>query len=155
MKSVCMCMCMWMGLGVGLAGCVVVNDQHGTLPNTTRAASPAPNAPAAPLIRGAVSGQRQLLISFYANAPDCTTLGYPTLKVAKAPAHGQVSIEQGTAIAGFGIDDLRSPCNGRTVPATVIYYTSETGFVGDDSVAFDRIGVAGVYAYHEYVIKVR
>jgi hypothetical protein len=82
-------------------------------------------------------------------------LGYPTLKVAKAPQHGEVSVEQGTALADFVKGDVRSVCNGNSVPATVIYYTSVIGFIGDDSVAFERIGVRGAYGYHAYTIHVR
>jgi hypothetical protein len=37
----------------------------------------------------------------------------------------------------------------------VLYYTSGPGFVGIDSVAFERIGVAGAYGYHDYTINVR
>jgi hypothetical protein len=66
-----------------------------------------------------------------------------------------VSIEQGAAFAAFGKDDPRNVCNGKAVPATVIYYTSEPGFIGADSVAFERIGVAGAYGYHAYTINVR
>lgn len=106
-------------------------------------------------MRGALSGQRQLLVSFFAVGPDCTSLGYPTLKVAKAPLHGDVSVEHGTALADFGQGDARSVCNGRSVPATVIYYTSVAGFVGEDSAEFERIGVRGAYGYHVYTIHVR
>ncbi len=131
-----------------LASCVIVNEN--TPDGTT-----VPQLPRAPVVRGALSGQRQVLVSFYAAASDCTSLGYPTLKVAKAPRHGEVSIEQGTALADFGKDDARNVCNGKTVPATVIYYTSMNGFIGEDSVAFERIGVRGAYGYHEYTINVR
>jgi len=106
-------------------------------------------------VRGALSGQKQLIASFYAVASNCTSAGYPTLKLAKPPQHGQVSVEQGTEIATFGRDDPRRPCNGEEFPATTLYYTSEPGFVGTDSVAFDRIGVRGAYGYHVYTINVR
>ena len=106
--------------GLMLASCIVINEQT---PDTTTAREATETAN----VRGALSGRRQLLASFYATAPDCTSLDYPTLKVAKAPQHGQVSIEEGAALAGFGKDDGRRVCNGRSVPATVIYYTSEPG----------------------------
>lgn len=108
-----------------------------------------------PSIRGALSGQRQEIFVVYNNANDCSTTGYPTMKVAKPPQHGQVSVEQGSAIAAYPKTDMRNICNGKTVPATVIYYTSEPGFVGTDSVAFDRIGTKGGYGYHEFSIMVR
>ena len=133
---------------LALASCVVVNE------NKSEATTPRPAA-AAPNVRGALSGQRQLLVSFYAIASDCTSLGYPTLKVAKAPQHGEVSVEQGTALADFEKSDARNACNGKSVAATVIYYTSVTGFIGEDSVAFERIGVRGAYGYHAYTIHVR
>jgi|GEM_PF-2635477 len=108
-----------------------------------------------PTIRGALSGQRQQIFSVYNNANDCSTTGYPTMKVAKPPQHGQVSVEQGSAIAAYPKTDIRNICNGKSVPATVIYYTSEPGFIGTDSVAFDRIGTTGSYGYHEFQIMVR
>jgi hypothetical protein len=130
-----------------LAACVTIND---------RTAEPGgAKAEQTHQVRGAISGQKQLIVSFYATAPDCTSLGYPTLKLAIPPQHGQVSIEKGTAFAAFGKDDPRSGCNGKEVPATVIYYTSEPGFIGADSAAFERIGVAGAYGYHAYTINVR
>ncbi len=133
---------------LALASCVVVNTNKPE-------AKTARQATDAPIVRGALSGQRQILVSFYATASDCTSLGYPTIKVAKAPQRGEVSIEQGTALADFGKDDARNVCNGRSVPATVIYYTSVPGFIGTDSVEFERIGVRGAYGYHVYTIKVR
>ena len=119
---------------------------------TPQAETPPANAP---MVRGALSGVRQQLNSFYNVNPDCTTGGYPTLKLAKAPQHGQVSVEQGMAFADYPKDNIRSACNGRSVPATLIYYMSEPGYVGADSVAFDRIGVSGGYGYHDYMINVR
>jgi hypothetical protein len=133
---------------LALASCVVVNENKPEA-TTSQQVAEAPN------VRGALSGQRQLLVSFYATGSDCTSLGYPTLKVAKAPQHGEVSVEQGTALADFGKGDIRNVCNGNSVPATVIYYTSVTGFIGEDSVAFERIGVRGAYGYHAYTIHVR
>lgn len=130
-----------------LASCVTINE---------RTAKPGgAKAGQTYQVRGAVSGQKQLIVSFYATASNCTSLGYPTLKLVKPPQHGQVSIEKGTEFATFGKDDPRSVCNGKEVPATVIYYTSEPGFIGADSVAFERIGVAGAYGYHAYTINVR
>jgi hypothetical protein len=131
-----------------LASCVVVNE------NKPEATTPQQVAEA-PNVRGALTGQRQVLVSFYAIGSDCTSLGYPTLKVAKAPQHGGVSVEQGTALADFGKSDARNVCNGKSVPATVIYYTSVTGFIGEDSAEFERIGVRGAYGYHTYTIHVR
>ena len=133
---------------LALASCVVINT-------TNPGATTPPPAAEKPIIRGALSGQRQILASFYATALDCTSLGYPTLKVAKAPKHGEVSVEQGTAVADFEKNDARNVCNGKSVPATVIYYTSEPGFIGTDSAEFERIGVRGAYGYHIYIIKVR
>jgi hypothetical protein len=131
-----------------LASCVVVNtDNPG--PVTARQTT------GVPILRGALSGQRQIIASYYATAPDCTSLGYPTLKVAKAPKHGKVSVEQGTALADFQKDDARSVCNGKSVPATVIYYTSAPGFIGNDSAEFERIDVRGANGYQIYAINVR
>jgi hypothetical protein len=133
---------------LALASCIVINTNNPGAITATQATG-------TPIVRGALSGERQILVSFYATASDCTSLGYPTIKVAKAPKHGEVFVEQGAALADFGKDDARDICNGRSVPATVIYYTSEPGFIGTDSVEFERIGVRGAYGYHIYTINVR
>ena len=133
---------------LALTSCVVVTDNVPAVKESQQVAE-------APIARGALSGQRQVLVSFYAVGSDCTSLGYPTLKVVKAPQHGEVSVEQGTALADFGKGDARSVCNGKSVPATVIYYASVAGFIGEDSVEFERIGVRGAYGYHAYTIHVR
>jgi len=106
-------------------------------------------------VRGASSGVRQQIAEFYYVNSDCTSGGYPLLKVAKPPQHGQISVEQGTAYADYTKDSTHAACNGKKVPATLIFYTSEPGFVGSDSAAFDRIGVLGAYGYHDYTINVR
>jgi hypothetical protein len=137
----------YIGIPLMLASCITINERA---PEPVGAEAGQTNQ-----VLGAVSGQKQLMLSFNATAPDCTSLGYPTLKLAKPPLHGQVSIEKGTVFAIFGKDDPRSVCNGKEVPATVLYYTSEPGFTGADSVAFERIGVAGAYGYHAYTINVR
>ena len=159
-------------VALGLSACVVVNEStpaakepHPSMgtPRSAELPKPALAPPTgegrqeteAPIVRGALSGQRQVLFSVYAIGSDCSSLGYPTLKVGKTPQHGDVTVEQGTALAGFGEGDARKVCNGRTVPATVVYYMSEAGFVGEDSVAFERIGVRGAYGYHVYIIHVR
>jgi hypothetical protein len=131
-----------------IASCVVVNENK---PQETAS----PQKAGAPNVRGALAGQRQLLVSFYAIGPDCASLGYPTLKVAKAPQHGEVSVEQGIALADFGESDARHVCNASSVPATVIYYTSVPGYIGEDAVELERIGVRGAYGYHTYTIHVR
>ena len=58
-------------------------------------------------------------------------------------------------LVDFEKNDARNVCNGKSVPATVIYYTSEPGFIGTDSAEFERIGVRGAYGYHIYTINVR
>ncbi len=105
--------------------------------------------------RGALSGAKQQIAQFTFVNPDCVTGGYPTLKVAKPPQHGQITIEEGTAYPEFAKDNVRSACNSKKVPSTLVFYTSEPGYVGSDSVALDRIGVLGAYGYHEYTINVR
>jgi hypothetical protein len=141
------------GISLLLASCVIINNR------TVNERTPEPRgeqqAGRTNSIRGAVSGRKQLIETFLAAKPDCTSPGYPTLKVAKAPQHGQVSVEQGTGVAAFPKENPRSACNGQEFPATVVYYTSEPGFTGTDSVDFERIGVAGAYGYHAYTINVR
>ncbi len=106
-------------------------------------------------MRGALSGTKQSIGQFYNVNPDCTSGGYPTLKVAVPPLHGQIFIEQGTAFSDYPKDNIRAACNGKSVPASIISYLSQPGYVGSDQVEFERIGVSGGYGYYKYTINVR
>lgn len=96
-----------------LSSCIVVNNQQSDDTTTRR-------TPEAPQIRGALSGQPVLLATFYITAADCTSIGFPTLKVAKPPKHGQASVEHATAIANFPATDVRNVCNGRSAGAAKV-----------------------------------
>ena len=105
--------------------------------------------------RGALSGTKQMIAGFYFVNGACASTGYPTLKVIKGPEHGKISIEQGVGAPNFSKDDGRSSCAAKTFPGTEMYYTSEAGFTGADSVSFERIGVTGDFARYQYTIQVR
>jgi hypothetical protein len=130
-----------------LTSCVVVN--------TDKAAVKQAAASEVKEVRGALTGKRQMIAGFYNVNSACASGGYPTLKVLKGPEHGQVSVEQGVGYPNFGKDDPRSACAAKSFPGTELFYTSENGFTGSDSVTFERIGVSGGYARYEYTINVR
>ena len=137
---------------LSLASCVQSGSQYQAPPQMQFQPQPEVKQP---IERGALSGTRQQIAEFYFVNPDCSTNGTPTLKMAKAPQHGTIEVVQGTAFADFAKTSTEGACNGKKVPATLIFYTSEPGFIGADSVAFERIGVAGAYGYHDYTINVR
>ena len=105
--------------------------------------------------RGALSGQRQMITGFYFVNGACESTGYPTLKVLKAPEHGKISIQQGMGAPNFSKMDGRSSCAQKTFPGTEMFYTSDPGYNGPDSVSFERIGVTGDYARYQFTINVR
>lgn len=123
-------------------------------PNNAPPPKPEPGV-MAPGVRGAISGERRQILEFYFVNPDCSSSGTPVIKVAKPPQHGKVEIVEGTAFADFAKTSNFAACNAKKVTATLVFYTSEPGYLGDDEIALDRIGVLGAYGYHTYTIKVR
>jgi hypothetical protein len=113
------------------------------------------SAVARPIVRGAESGKRQEISYGMSVNPDCTSIGVDIMKVVKAPAHGQITVEQGQEYPNFLPENVRHHCNSEKLAATIAYYTSEPGFVGTDTLTLEKISPSGAYSRFDYVINVR
>jgi hypothetical protein len=113
--------------------------------------TPAQNGPIA---KGAESGKKQLLGSASALAADCTSEGYPTVKITKGPPNGQMAIEHGETIASYPKDNPRSACNLQKIPSVIFYYTSNSGYTGTDNVSLEVLFPDGTLKNLNFSISV-
>jgi hypothetical protein len=138
-------------LPILLGSCVVGNTSP---PSPAIPPPPAPHVDPVQL-RGAESGKKQAFATWYALTPDCANAGYVTVKVAKEPLHGKIAIEPGEAYPAYPKDEDRAVCNKIKSPAMLVYYTSDAGFTGSDSVTLEAFGPMGRFWHNDYLIQVR
>jgi hypothetical protein len=95
-------------------------------------------------------------LSFYSSTnPDCTSIGWPTIRLTRAPEHGRVSVKHTTDFPTFRTDNIRSACNGRRVPGGAIYYVPERGYLGTDYVDTEVIFASGGMRQNSFTVNVR
>jgi hypothetical protein len=109
-----------------LTGCALKADQK-----------PAGTVQAAPELRGVHSGERDQISAFYSVDPSCLVEGYPEVTIIQAPIHGKVSTDKGEDYPAFTSDNVRWDCDRRLVPSTQIFYQSDPGFRGTDSLVIE------------------
>jgi hypothetical protein len=121
--------------------------------------STAPSAPAAPKpveISRIVAADRDLRLDFlYAINPDCTSIGFATVRILEQPKHGTITIENGTGFTNFPTTNLRAECNKRRSDGVVIVYKPDAGYTGPDSADFDAIFATGSLSKRHYTIEVK
>ena len=142
-------------LALALSSCVIVSNneapkkQQATVHLVTNAFCTTKQ------VRGASVGTRQLFATFYSISPECENIGYPSIRNISQPAHGTISVEEGTSYPNFPSNGPRAKCNAQAVPSTQAYYTSAPDFTGTDTVEFDVIFHSGQFAHCQYEINVR
>jgi hypothetical protein len=92
-----------------------------------------------PIDRAAVSGRPQRMYVFYSINPDCGVRGEVGIRIAAAPAHGEVRLEQSTDFPSYGRDNVRFECNKHEVPVEALFYKSSDGYSGPDSFAVEAL----------------
>ncbi|RAU20440.1 hypothetical protein CU669_18490 [Paramagnetospirillum kuznetsovii] len=106
-------------------------------------------------VKGAVSEAKQYIRSYLSINPDCSSMGNAKVTVVTKPEHGHVIVENGEAYPDFSNDNVRGHCNSRKVPAALLYYQSDSGFVGADRLVVDAVMPSGMFYRHEFSINVR
>ena len=81
------------------------------------------------------AGAREKIDAYTALLPDCSSQGYPEMKIVGAPAHGTLTSVPGQDFPTYLKDDARSACNSKPGPSTQVFYQSEPGYHGKDTVA--------------------
>jgi Domain of Unknown Function with PDB structure (DUF3857)/Transglutaminase-like superfamily len=116
---------------------------------------PAQSAKPLEYTRVASSDQVLQLAFLFALNPDCSSLGYATVRVLEAPKHGKLAVEQGTGFSTFPQSNQRFACNKRRTDGVNVAYTPEAGYVGADSMLLDIINADGSYNKRHYAIEVK
>jgi hypothetical protein len=101
-------------------------------------------------VGGALKGIYYLAIN-----PDCSIVDYPTVRIVSPPSSGVASVTRGKAFPSFPPFNPRSACNRRRVPAMLLRYQPERGFIGNDSFSVDVIYPAGAEQSITYNITVK
>src|SRR5262245_39569955 len=79
-----------------------------------------------------VSGRKTKIDNYFSIQSDCSSNGYPEVRVLTRPKHGEATTEQSTKAAVYPASNPRSKCNGRQLPTTALFYTSASTYVGKD-----------------------
>ena len=103
-----------------------------------------------------VAADHALRLDFlYALNPDCTSLGFATVRILDQPMHGKITYENGTGFTSFPQENLRYECNKRRSDGVILTYEPESGFAGTDSINIDVIFASGISRKRHYSIEVK
>ncbi|MAC79731.1 MAG: hypothetical protein CML66_16900 [Rhodobacteraceae bacterium] len=76
----------------------------------------------------AVPGNQQTLLWVHSDLGDDCTGTAPRIALIRGPQHGEIATEQTVQT----ISDGTSPCNGKQVPATSVYFIPSADYTGED-----------------------
>src|SRR5439155_19567710 len=80
-----------------------------------------------------VAANQKLRLDFlYALNPDCTSIGFATVRILEQPKHGRITVENGTGFANFLQNNLRYECNRRRSDGVILIYEPDSDFTGTD-----------------------
>lgn len=79
----------------------------------------------------ALSGERTLMGRSYNLNPDCSLATLPAERILQAPAHGSVDIVEASIFPNYK-SGAHMKCNARKAPGIEEYYTSKSGYSGND-----------------------
>ena len=99
--------------------------------------------------KSVVAGHPLKLSFFNSIYSDCRSRGESTLKIIHAPQHGHVNVK---TIMDF--PSSTSPCYGRLVPGTALYYKSRHGFAGKDHLQVEVVFPSGNSRRESYLVNV-
>jgi len=104
--------------------------------------------------RTVASDQKLRLDFLYTLNPDCTSMGFATVRILERPQHGTITVENGNGYTGFPQNNPRYECNKSQSEGVVLNYEPEAGFVGTDSINIDAIYPSGSSQKRHYAIHV-
>jgi hypothetical protein len=132
--------------------------QSGAVPRTfelTRAVPMASTRIAAPTPRSPRQSSKHRLDFLYSLNPDCTSVGFATVRIIEQPKHGKITVENGTGFSNFPKDNLRYECNKKRSDGVAVFYEPESEFKGADSVLIDAIFASATSQKRHYTIEVK
>ena len=112
--------------------------------------------PVLKITKSAVSGAEILVAQASGwNNITCATIAH-TVNVTRQPSHGTISVvdEDTTIPASTQRSGSTGPCAGKPLRDKKISYTSEPGFIGGDSFAYESVDARGGRSPYEVIINV-
>ena len=106
-------------------------------------AMPSPAAGLKRVAKSALSGVKLRLAFDTALNPDCSSVGKTVIRVTLAPAHGTATVEDGTGYSGFDEKNQRYHCNEQKSNGAILWYQSEKGYAGPDTLSYQVIYPTG------------
>ena len=125
-------------------------------PQATQPRPPAaPTTPATLEVKRTAVVDEPLQVDFlYSINPDCSSVGAVNIRTIEEPKHGTLTITNGSGFSNFAQDNPRQACNRRRSEGMLIYYRSESGYLGPDSVTVDIIYPDGISRQRHYAVAV-
>ncbi len=124
-------------------------------PGQNPAASlPQPGQPVE-LVRAVAADQKLRLDFLYSINPDCSSIGFSTVRIIEPPKNGRLTVENGSGFTNFPQGNLRYDCNKRRSDGVVLQYEPNPGFVGTDSLTVDVVFPSGSLSQRHYSIAVK
>jgi Domain of Unknown Function with PDB structure (DUF3857)/Transglutaminase-like superfamily len=105
--------------------------------------------------RVVASDQKLRLDFLYSVNPDCTSMGFATVRIIEQPKHGRITAENGTGFTNFPQNNQRYECNKKRSDGVIVVYEPDSGFTGTDSVNIDAIFPTGTSSKRHYSIEVK
>jgi hypothetical protein len=91
----------------------------------------------------AASGVRLQLAFEAALNPDCSPIGETVVRIVTPPAHGTVAVESGKGFSSYASTNQRYHCNEKPSRGKFVYYKSNQGYTGSDTLTFQVIYATG------------
>jgi hypothetical protein len=130
-------------------------------PNSTPAATPNPPSEAeqssleSDQSVEAHSGQLTKIDAYFSLTPDCSSAGYAEIGVKIDVQNGTFSARKGKDHPTFPSDSDMKKCNRRLIPSTQLYYQSNKGYTGSDTLSIKITLASGKKMNVTYNITVR
>ena len=105
--------------------------------------------------RTVAAGHTVQLDFLYSINPDCTSVGFATVRVTEQPKHGKITVENGTGFTIFPQNNPRSECNKTRSDGVIVAYEPEDGYSGQDSINLEVIFASGSLSKRHYAVDVR
>jgi hypothetical protein len=132
---------------------------HGGFAFVSPGQSPAASAPkpAQPveLARVVAADQKLRLDFLYSINPDCSSIGFSTVRIIEPPKNGRLTVENGAGFTNFPQGNPRFDCNKRRSDGVVLQYEPNPGFSGTDSLTVDVVFPSGSSSQRHYAIAVK
>ena len=101
------------------------------------------------------AGESLKSIGYASINPDCSSGGYPNVRIVAKPSNGELTSAKGEMFPSYPKSNPRSSCNSKKVAATMLEYQPKAGFTGTDSFAVQVIFPSGKEEKLKYNITVK